>query len=351
MSSLKPNVNNTDRISVIVPFHNAANTIVMTLESLSKAYHYFDEILCVNDNSTDDSVELIEEFVESSQHLNVRIINQDLQKRGAAAARNLGVQYANGNYLLFLDADVIVKPGTIPLLVHCLVKEADVCACVALFEEYSLQNGVLANFQAFTVHSVYLSVPADQSPIMGTQCLLIRTKDFTVTGGFSEEFTGATVEDFELGYLLRAKGRIIRVVTDARIVHNHSYNFLSFSRNYFTKAKDLAYLMLAKNIPSQDTGYAQRIYIITLILLTLAFFQIVLFSHFSLPILSGLFLTTGLLIVIWLPFIVKVSSRFGVKSATIFFLLQMYVMVLGGVGGTLGVVKFLITYFRWRDDS
>ena len=87
-------------VSIIVPVYNAEKFIKETIESvLSQTYEQF-ELILVDDISRDNSVKIIESFSDP------RVKLYSLEKNsGAYAARNKGLEVANGRYIAFLDAD------------------------------------------------------------------------------------------------------------------------------------------------------------------------------------------------------------------------------------------------------
>lgn len=84
-------------ISVIIPAYNSGATIARSIESILRQSRPADEIIAVDDGSTDDTREVIKNFPE------VKYMHQDNQ--GPAAARNNGVKTAKGEYIAFLDSD------------------------------------------------------------------------------------------------------------------------------------------------------------------------------------------------------------------------------------------------------
>ncbi|RYX82789.1 glycosyltransferase [bacterium] len=92
------------QISVIMPCHNAARWIEAALQSAAKQTFQPLEIIVINDSSTDDSVQIIER-----SGVPVRLIEANV--RNAAAARNLGIEAAHGDWIAFLDADDIWCPN------------------------------------------------------------------------------------------------------------------------------------------------------------------------------------------------------------------------------------------------
>lgn len=86
------------QVSVIIPVYNGENYITQALDSvISQTYSNY-EIIVVNDGSSDSSNQILELY--SSK---INYINQDNQ--GSAAARNKGIESANGDLIAFLDAD------------------------------------------------------------------------------------------------------------------------------------------------------------------------------------------------------------------------------------------------------
>lgn len=98
-----------DLISIIVPVYNAENFIVETLDSvLVQTYHNW-ELLLVEDCSSDNTVTLIQQYMEKTGDPRIRLIRQP-SNMGAARARNRGLREANGRYISYLDADDLWEP-------------------------------------------------------------------------------------------------------------------------------------------------------------------------------------------------------------------------------------------------
>ena len=87
------------KISVVIPLYNKGFIISETLESLLAQTFTDFEIVIVNDGSTDNSFEIVSQFTDSR----INLFQQE--NKGAAAARNLGIEKATGELIAFLDAD------------------------------------------------------------------------------------------------------------------------------------------------------------------------------------------------------------------------------------------------------
>lgn len=90
------------KISVIIPIFNSAEHLSKCLESLCGQDLREIEIICVNDCSTDDSLAILQKF--AGEDSRIKIINLK-ENKGAAFARNIGVEKAVGEYLGFVDSD------------------------------------------------------------------------------------------------------------------------------------------------------------------------------------------------------------------------------------------------------
>lgn len=91
----------TPKVSVIIPVYNEEKYLRQCLDSVVNQTLGDIEIICVDDGSTDASLEILREYEEDDSR--VHVITQ--KNKNAGAARNNGMEHAHGKYLLFLDAD------------------------------------------------------------------------------------------------------------------------------------------------------------------------------------------------------------------------------------------------------
>ncbi|MCH5241718.1 MAG: glycosyltransferase [Muribaculaceae bacterium] len=103
-----------DLISVIVPVYNVERYLSACLDSiLSQSYKNL-EIILVNDGSTDFSLKIAEKYAEKDDR--VKLYSQE--NKGQSAARNKGISVATGKYLTFVDADDLLMPDSLNILIH-----------------------------------------------------------------------------------------------------------------------------------------------------------------------------------------------------------------------------------------
>lgn len=98
-------------LSIIIPAYNAADTIEKCVESVCLAFpdYHKVEILIVNDGSKDKTAEIVSGIIDRNKHI-IRLLNQ--QNGGVSRARNLGLQNATGEWVIFVDADDELSVGT-----------------------------------------------------------------------------------------------------------------------------------------------------------------------------------------------------------------------------------------------
>jgi len=94
------------QFSVVVPLYNAQKTIIDCLNSIQNQSYLPQEIILVDDCSTDESVKLVEKWKEEqlTKKIDLILIKQT-KNQGPAAARNQGILQAKGNYVAFIDSD------------------------------------------------------------------------------------------------------------------------------------------------------------------------------------------------------------------------------------------------------
>jgi len=115
-------------VSVIIPVYNAQSYLRQSLTSvLAQTFGDF-EVICVDDGSTDHSLDLLREFEAADER--VKVLGQ--HNAGAGVARNRALKTATGEYLAFLDADDFFEPTMLEEMVAAAeAKETDVIICRA----------------------------------------------------------------------------------------------------------------------------------------------------------------------------------------------------------------------------
>ena len=126
-------VDSNPMVSVVVPVYNTEKYLDETLESILKQTLKDIEIICVDDGSTDKSLEILEKYAKDDER--IKILKQE--NKGAGIARNLGMSIATGYYITFLDSDDIYELNMLEKL-YCkaILENLDIVVCrVDLYDE------------------------------------------------------------------------------------------------------------------------------------------------------------------------------------------------------------------------
>lgn len=108
---------NAPLVSIIVPCYNVEKYLAICLESLIQQTYLNIEIIAVNDGSTDQTLDILQNYTKYSH---IKIVNQ--QNIGLSGARNTGIKYANGEYICFVDSDDWIEKYTIEKAINSIEK-------------------------------------------------------------------------------------------------------------------------------------------------------------------------------------------------------------------------------------
>lgn len=101
-------------VSIIVPVYNAEKYLLETITMVKQQTYGNWELILVDDCSLDGSVQVVKACLEECPDSRIRLIVQE-ENRGAAAARNRGLEEASGRYIAFLDADDVWMPDKLKI--------------------------------------------------------------------------------------------------------------------------------------------------------------------------------------------------------------------------------------------
>ena len=114
------------KISIIIPIYNAEKFIARCIESLLQQTLTEIEIICINDGSTDNSLNILESYKKNDSR--IKIINKE--NDGVSAARNKGIIESTSKYIMFVDADDYVLPKMCQKLYEYAEKsDTDIVQC------------------------------------------------------------------------------------------------------------------------------------------------------------------------------------------------------------------------------
>ena len=201
-------------ISIIVPLYNKALYVASTLDALVGQISTIDEIIVVDDCSTDGSEVIVQRYASER----VRVVRLE-ENAGPATARNRGAQCARGEFLLFFDADDEPHPDLLAVLRRAITEaptEAIFCFTIAYGahgEKYDSRIGPLAierwRSPAVLPIDAFAHSALAGKPLCTASSTCVRRSVFIEAGGFLAGLRYC--EDPELWARLSSRHRIVHI--------------------------------------------------------------------------------------------------------------------------------------------
>lgn len=203
-------------VSLVIPGRNCAATLEKCLNSVVPLLERgeLQEIIFVNDGSTDESGEIAGRFP-------VRVIEG--RGKGAAAARNDGIEAASGEYVWCLDADCIAHADALKLLLQEF--DSSQVAAVGGSLENANEGSLLAELIQDEISWRHAKMPQCVN-FLASGNVVYRRFSLQETGGFDEGFRWA--HDAELAYRFRSQGWGLRFCRDAIAEHHHFTHWFQY---------------------------------------------------------------------------------------------------------------------------
>lgn len=131
------------KVTIVVPVYNVAPYIQRCIQSIGNQTYHSIECIFVDDCGTDQSIQLVEDFIEKyNGSIHFAIVSHH-HNMGLSAARNTGIKNANGEYIFFMDSDDAITPDCIESLVYLATKypQADYIQGELITGTYLLNEG------------------------------------------------------------------------------------------------------------------------------------------------------------------------------------------------------------------
>ena len=211
--------------SIVIPTYNRLPILQKCLRALE--VQTFDpqlvtgyETIVVDDGSTDGTIDWLKERIAELPH--VKIFEQ--AHKGASAARNLGVEQAQGDMIIFIDSDIVVLPNFLQCHADALVREQQAAGNDKVFTYGAVIN--TANFENPT--SEKYKIIDFSNAYFATTNVAIPRHWLMEVGLFDMDFDLYGWEDLELG--VRLKDRGIRMVKCPEAVGYHWHPAFTLDR-------------------------------------------------------------------------------------------------------------------------
>ena len=239
------------KLSVIIPLYNCEQFICHAIESVLCQTGVDIEIIIVNDDSTDNSLDVISRYNDLIKVLTTK-------HSGASACRNIGIKAATGDYIMFLDADDFLNDSTICQRTINVMETNVVDMGMFSFTYYYNCNGQYSSMKPYSHKSQVITDANElvkelvkEGTFFASPCFKIINKDFLIKNQlfFIE---GTTAEDVEWFVNLLCHLKSFCVINDFSYIYRK--NTLSSVTGSFTQEKCENHLNMIK-AAIQDIQY------------------------------------------------------------------------------------------------
>jgi glycosyltransferase involved in cell wall biosynthesis len=202
---------NQSIVSVIVPVYNGGWCLPQCLAGIRRSSFSRYELIVVDNGSTDDSVAIA--------RAHGAVVLHCPGPSGPGAARNVAVQHAGGELLLFIDADVVVHQDTLARVAAHFHDNADLAAIFGSYDDNPAAPNFLSQYKNLLHHFVHQHGNSHASTFWAG-CGAIRKSIFQKVGGFDHsKYPAPSIEDIELGDRMHRRG--YRILLDKHLQAQH----------------------------------------------------------------------------------------------------------------------------------
>lgn len=217
-------MNSALSLSVVIPLHDGARYAPRVIGPLREAVARgtVREVVVVDDGSTDGAGELY-------RAAGFEVLAQR-RRKGPATCRNIGVQKASGDVVLFVDADVAIAPDVPERALEVLTEDPGCVAVIGSYDANPPAPGLVSQYRNLLHHHIHQKHEGEVDTFW-TGCGAVRRAAFLDVGGFdARRFPRPSIEDIEFGYRLHRNAGRIRLSRGIRATHLKEWSFAKMIR-------------------------------------------------------------------------------------------------------------------------
>lgn len=204
-------------ISLVIPVRNGGQMFQRCLAAIASSTIRPHEVIVVDDGSRDRTIDWAREA-------GATVLETATPGGGPATARNLAAAHATGDVLFFCDADVEIRPDTMARIRRVFAEDPAVTALFGSYDDQPGDPGFLSQYKNLFHHYVHQH-GSEEASTFWSGCGAVHREAFVQYGGFSSRYQLPSVEDIELGYLLRRNGHRIRLDKTLQVKHLKRWTF------------------------------------------------------------------------------------------------------------------------------
>lgn len=324
------------RLSIVMPVYNAERTLAECLTRLFQSTHEGFEVVLVDDGSTDSTRAIASEFP-------VRVVPSG-GRVGPAAARNVGAREAQGDFLFFIDSDVMVRPDTLSRLM-ARFDQGDVDGLVGVQALDLRYRNLPSRYKNVWMRWTYLrkqQITTENVPCFYTTAAAIRRDVFLRVGGFDPSYGGPSVEDQAFAQKIMRLGVRVRVQPELEVEHVKRYSLRTLLSTDYQRAVSLTRLQLRhREDLSQNNTPVPTPYILSVLLSGIGLAGVALAAITGIGALAGVGLaaSAGALVLNY-EFLDEIRRSEGIGRAIASLPLMWLELFTVGVGTAVGLISY-----------
>lgn len=126
------------RVSIITPMFNNQSTISETIESVINQELDLWELIIVDDGSSDSSINIVEDYCRKDSR--IQLLKRGRNPKGQSTCRNIGIQFASGEFVIFLDSDDLLEPFCLKQRIEVMDENPDLSIGIFLAKRFSYKK-------------------------------------------------------------------------------------------------------------------------------------------------------------------------------------------------------------------
>ncbi len=232
-------------ISIVIPVYNRAELMKATLDSVKAQTHRPIHLVLVDNNSTDNTLQVLENFKLKNETQDFKIDVIEEKRQGASIARNSGAKLVNSEWLMFFDSDDTMDDCLVEKYVEKIRQNEVDLVCTAASYEY--MGKTIKSYLAYD----NLLVNHIFHGCLSTVRYIVKRSLFEQVSGWNEELS--YWDDWELGIRLLLQNPSVTVLDSGIYVHVNVHNNSITGNLYSERNKEVVKTLLAvQNIISES---------------------------------------------------------------------------------------------------
>ncbi|MBD2201231.1 glycosyltransferase [Calothrix sp. FACHB-1219] len=175
-------------VSVVIPCYKQARFLPQSVASVAVQTYENWEIIIVNDGRADDTNEVAQQLIKLYADKKIKLIEKD--NGGLASARNVGIEVAEGEYILPLDADSKLDINCLSHLVRIVVNQSDLCVAFGSYEIFGLEQKQIISADLYSAANI-------KSFNMLHTSSLFSKEVWKLVGGYKTDMVAQGYEDWD----------------------------------------------------------------------------------------------------------------------------------------------------------